>query len=82
MKADTICCYCKRMTKGESLHATRLRLTGCESWVRWVYLQENSRKICPAPSLRSYLCSSSMGIFLRDYGTFLEGCALLEIQAR
>ena len=25
-------------------------------------------KICPPPSFRSHLCSSPMGVFLRDYG--------------
>ena len=74
MKSDTICCCCisKHMTEkgtAESLHVyiTRVRLTKCEVGIlsiQNVTTLENS----PTHSLRSCLCSSPMGVFLRDYG--------------
>ena len=60
-----------KRSNAESLRAyiARARLTACEMGVF-------SREISQPPSLWSYLGSSPMGVFLRDYG-ILSSCWLI-----
>ena len=76
----------KHMTKqAELLHAyiNKARLTTCEVGVFWLEISQllkirphpsitPLKNICPPRSSRSHLSSSPMGVFLKDYGTYVD----------